>query len=164
MQGKATIAGHPVHPMVVTFPIGCFVAAIVCDIISIWAGPAFWAPMASWLLVFGIIGGLVAAFFGFVDYLTAPMTAQAKNVAAWHMTLNIAVIVIFGVACAVRFHDHTSVAGYALTVLGIIVLCIAGALGGDIAHRHLVGSSEDEAQTPRRAEEETSYRAVQERP
>ena len=156
MQGKATIAGHPIHPMVVTFPIGCFVAALVCDIISIWAGPVFWAPMASWLLVFGVIGGLIAAFFGFVDYLTAPMTAEAKNIAAWHMTLNIAVIVIFGIACAVRFHDHASVAGYALTVLGIIVLCISGALGGNIAHRHLVGSTEDEAQTPRRAEEETS--------
>ena len=164
MQGKATIAGHPIHPMLVTFPIGCFVAAIVCDIISIWAGPVFWAPMATWLLLFGLLGAVFAAFFGLVDYLTAPMSAKAKNVAAWHMTLNVAVIVIFGLACAVRFHDHASVAGYALTVLGIIVLAISGALGGDIAHKHLVGSQEGEAHTPRRSEEETSYRAVRERP
>jgi uncharacterized membrane protein len=156
MQGKATIAGHPIHPMVVTFPIGCFVAAIVCDIISIWAGPVFWAPMATWLILFGVLGAVFAAFFGFVDYLTAPMTADAKNIAAWHMTLNIAVIVIFGVACAVRFHDHASVAGYALTVLGIILLAISGTLGGDVAHRHLVGSHEGEARLPRRSEEETS--------
>lgn len=164
MQGKATIAGHPIHPMVVTFPIGCFVAAIVCDIVSIWAGAVFWAPMATWLILFGLFGALLAAFFGFVDYLTAPMTATAKNIAAWHMTLNIAVIVIFGVACAVRFHDHTSVAGHALTVLGIIVLAISGALGGEVAHQHLVGSQEGEARTPRRSEEETSYQAVRERP
>lgn len=164
MQGKATVAGHPIHPILVTFPIGCFVAAVVCDIVSIWAGPVFWAPMSTWLLLFGILGALLAAFFGFVDYLTAPMTAHAKNVAAWHMTLNVAVIIIFGWACAVRFLDHTSPAGYALTGLGIVILAVSGVIGGEVAHQHLVGSQEAEANTPRRAEEETSYRAVKERP
>ena len=156
MQGKATIAGHPVHPILVTFPIGCFVAAVVCDIISIWAGPVFWAPMSTWLILFGVIGALVAGLFGFIDYLSAPMSAQAKNVAAWHMTLNLALIIIFGLACAVRFHDHASVAGYALTALGIVLLAVAGYLGGDVAHRHLVGSSERDAGTPRRAEDQTA--------
>jgi uncharacterized membrane protein len=112
--------------------------------------------MATWLILFGLLGALLAAFFGFVDYLSAPMTANAKNIAAWHMTLNIALIVIFGVACAVRFHDHTSVAGYVLTVLGVIVLAISGTLGGEVAHQHLVGSQEGEARTPRRSEEQTS--------
>lgn len=156
MQGKATIGGHPLHPILVTFPIGCFVAAVVCDIISIWAGPVFWAPMSTWLILFGVVGALIAALFGFIDYLSAPMSAQAKNVAAWHMTLNIGVIIIFGLASAVRFHGHTGVAGYALTVLGIVVLGVAGYLGGDVAHRHLVGSSERDAGTPRRAEEQTT--------
>jgi uncharacterized membrane protein len=105
-----------------TFPVDCFVAAVVCDVISIWAGPVFWAPMSTWLILFGVIGALVAGLFGFIDYLSAPMSAQAKNVAAWHMTLNIAVIFIFRIACAVRFLDHSSNAGYALTALGIVVL------------------------------------------
>ncbi|HEY1882028.1 MAG TPA: DUF2231 domain-containing protein [Candidatus Cybelea sp.] len=158
MQGKATIAGHPIHPILVTFPIGCFVAAIVADIISIWAGPAFWSPMGTWLILFGVLGSLVAGLFGFIDYLTAPMSFKAKNVAAWHMTLNIALIVIFGWACAVRFHDHTSVGGYVLTVLGIAVLAVAGYLGGDVAHRHLVGSSEEDVTELRRAEDQTARR------
>jgi uncharacterized membrane protein len=156
MQGKATIAGHPIHPILVTFPIGCFVAAVVCDIISIWAGPVFWAPMSTWLLLFGVLGALLAAFFGFVDYLTAPMTASAKNVAAWHMTLNIAMIIIFGWACAVRFLDHASVAGHVLTGMGILILAAAGVLGGEVAHQHLVGSNEGDARLPRRSEEQTS--------
>ncbi|HEX4013937.1 MAG TPA: DUF2231 domain-containing protein [Candidatus Cybelea sp.] len=160
MQGKATIAGHPVHPILVTFPIGCFVAAIVADIISIWAGPVFWSPMATWLILFGVLGSLVAGLFGFIDYLTAPMSPKAKNVAAWHMTLNVALIVIFGWACAVRFHDHTAVGGYVLTVLGILILGVAGYLGGDVAHRHLVGSSEEDVGTSRRAEEDTSRQTV----
>jgi uncharacterized membrane protein len=153
MQGKATLAGHPLHPMFVTFPIGCFVAAVVCDVISIWAGPAFWAQMSVWLLLFGLLGALPAAFFGFVDYLSAPMSAQAKNVANWHLTINMAVIVVFGIACALRFMDHTSVAGYAMTGLGIVLLAISGTLGGSLAHDHLVGSSERDVNIPREAED-----------
>jgi uncharacterized membrane protein len=142
MQGKATLAGRPLHPLFVTFPIGCFVAAVIADLISIWMGPVFWASMATWLILFGVAGGLLAAVFGFIDYVSTPMTTTAKNLAAWHMTLNIAVIVIFGWACAIRFLDHTSVAGYALTGLGIVLLGISGWLGGEVAHGHLVGSSE----------------------
>ena len=153
MQGKATVAGHPVHPVLVTFPIGCFVAAVVSDLISIWRGPAFWADMSTALLLFGVLGALLAAFFGFVDYLTAPMSAQAKRLAGWHMTLNVAAIVIFGVACAVRFHDHASGAGYGLTGLGIVVLAISGVLGGQVAHRHLVGSTEQDITASREATE-----------
>lgn len=156
MQGKATIAGHPLHPMLVTFPIGCFVAAVVSDIISIWAGPVFWAEMSTWLLLFGVLGALLAAFFGLVDYLSAPMTPAAKSLAAWHMTLNIAMIVLFGLACAIRFLDHTSVAGYALTGVGIVVLAISGVLGGNVAHKHLVGSSEDDVGALREAADRTA--------
>jgi uncharacterized membrane protein len=156
MQGKGTIAGHPVHPMLVTFPIGCFVAAVVSDVISIWAGPVFWAEMSTWLLLFGVLGSLLAAFFGLVDYLSAPMTAAAKSVAAWHMTLNVAMIVLFGIACAIRFLDHTSVVGYALEGLGIVVLAISGVLGGDVAHRHLVGSSEADVGDVREAADRTA--------
>jgi uncharacterized membrane protein len=159
MQGKATVAGHPIHPMLVTFPIGCFVAAVVSDLISIWAGPVFWAAMSTWLLLFGIAGGLLAALFGFVDYLSAPMSVEAKSIAAWHMTLNIAMIVIFGIACAIRFLDHTSVAGYALTGLGIVVLAISGVLGGNVAHRHLVGSSEDDVAVGRESADTTTVTA-----
>lgn len=157
MQGKATIAGHPIHPILVTIPIGCFVAAVAADIISIWAGPVFWATMSTWLLLFGLVSSLVAAFFGFVDYLTAPMTPGAKNVAAWHLTLNVIAIIVFGWACAIRFQDHTSVAGYALTGLGIVVLAISGFLGGQVAHRHLVGSDERDLQTARNSEDRTVF-------
>jgi uncharacterized membrane protein len=156
MQGKATLAGHPLHPALVTFPIGCFAAAVACDVLSIWAGPVFWAAMSTWLLLFGVIGSLIAAFFGFVDYLSAPMTVRAKNVAAWHMFLNVAMIVIFGLACALRFQDHTAAIGYGLTGLGIVVLGISGYLGGEVAHRHLVGSLEADINEPREAADRTA--------
>jgi uncharacterized membrane protein len=156
MQGKATIAGHPIHPILVTFPIGCFVAAVVSNIVSIWAGPVFWAAMSTWLLLFGVIGALVAAIFGFIDYLSAPMTPAARSIAAWHMTLNIGMVAIFGLACAVRFLDHTSPLGYGLTGIGIIVLAVAGILGGNLAHGHLVGSSEADIGAQRDAADRTA--------
>jgi len=87
---------------------------------------------------------------------------RAKSVAAWHMTLNIAMIVVFGWACAIRFLDHTSVAGYALTGLGIVILAVAGWLGGEVAHGHLVGSSEQDARVTRVAAD-TGALAPQER-
>ena len=156
MQGKATISGHPIHPILVTLPIGCFVAAVVSDIISIGAGTAFWATMATWLLAFGIAGALLAAFFGFVDYLSAPMSAQAKSIANWHFALNLGMVVIFGVSFAVRYFDHTHVWGYVTEIVGIVMLAVSGILGGSLAHRHLVGSSEQDLATVRSATDESS--------
>lgn len=74
MQGKATLADHPIHPMLVAFPIGFFGAVLVTDVISIWGNPAFWPRMSTWLIAYGVIAALLAAAFGFVDYLTAPMS------------------------------------------------------------------------------------------
>ena len=156
MQGKSTVAGRPIHPLTVTVPIGCFVAAVACDVISIWRGTPFWAPMATALIGFGLVGALIAAAFGIMDYLTAPMTERAKEIASWHMTLNVAAIVIFGTAFALRYFAHASVPGYIATVLGILVIAVSGWLGGEIAHGHLVGSSEQDRGAPRRAAEDTS--------
>jgi|SRR5579862_4107372 len=155
MQGKATVAGHPVHPILVTFPIGCYVAAIVSDIVSIWAGTAFWATMSTYLILFGLFGSLFAAFFGIVDYLSAPMSEAARGIANWHMTLIAATILVFGTAFAIRAFDHTSEFGYALTALGIVVLAVAGIFGGSLAHRHLVGSSEGDLREVRLTADET---------
>ena len=156
MQGKATVAGHPIHPILVTFPIGCFVAAVVCDIVSIWAGVAFWAAMSTALIGFGIAGTLIAGFFGFVDYLSAPMSAAAKSVGAWHLTVMVCVAIVFGVAFALRVGAHATPAGYVLTVAGAVLLVVGGTLGGSLAHRHLVGSAESDRREPRNANDEAA--------
>ena len=145
MQGKATIAGHPIHPPLVAVPIGCFAAAVVSDIVSIWTNHGFLATMGTWLIGFGLAGSIFAGLFGFVDYVTAPMTMRAKRTASWHALLNIAVIVVFGTALAVRAAFPSSVAGYALTIAGITILAVSGWLGGELVSRHLVGSSESDA-------------------
>ena len=156
MQGKATLGGHSIHPALVRIPVGCFVAAVTCDIISVWAGPVFWAAMATWLICFGLAGALLSAGFGFVDYLSAPMTLRAKNAAGWHATLNAALIVVWGAAFALRAMNHTSSIGYALTGLGFLILIATVYLGGEVAHGHLVGVSEADRDERRRPVEQTS--------
>ncbi len=142
MQGKATIAGQPLHPILVTVPVGCFVAAVAADVVSIWAGPAFFPAMATWLVAFGTIGALIAALPGIVDYLTVPMSHEAKSLASWHMMLNFAAILIFGTAFAMRYGHYSSSAGHALTALGFVVLLVSGTLGGRLAHRYGAGVRE----------------------
>ncbi|HTA40305.1 MAG TPA: DUF2231 domain-containing protein [Candidatus Acidoferrales bacterium] len=145
MQGKATIAGHPIHPPLVAIPIGCFAAAAIGDVVSIWTNHGFLAVMGTWLIGFGVAGSIFAALFGFVDFVSAPMTMRAKRTASWHALLNVAVIVVFGTALAVRAGFPSSAAGYVLTFVGIAILAVSGWLGGELVSRHLVGSSESDA-------------------
>ncbi|MDQ2680003.1 MAG: DUF2231 domain-containing protein [Candidatus Eremiobacteraeota bacterium] len=139
MQGKATIAGHPIHPMLVALPIGFFVGVLVSDVISIWGGPEFWSRMALWLIAYGVIGALVAALFGFVDYLTTPMSPEAKKTGTAHMLLNLLVVAIFIAAFFVRLQLGNSVLGYVLTYVPLAILIVTGWLGGRLAYHFGIG-------------------------
>ena len=139
MQGKATVMGHPIHPMLIPFPIAFFTGALVCDIISHWGDATFWPRMAVVLVGLGIIGALVAAIFGFIDYLSAPMSADAKKTASSHMVINLIAVVIFVVDYFIRSANATATLGYVLTTLGVVVLSAGGALGGHLAYHFGVG-------------------------
>lgn len=143
MQGKATIAGHPIHPMLIPLPIGLFVGAIVCDIILGFTGNPFWAQVSVVLIGFGIVGALLAAVFGFVDYFTAPMPADAKATATTHMLLNLLAVVVFAAAFWIRLGNNVSTAGIALTVIGVLVLAVGGYLGGHLSFHFGVGVEAD---------------------
>jgi uncharacterized membrane protein len=142
MQGKATLADHPLHPMFVGFPIGFFGAVLVSDVISIWGNPAFWPRMSVWLIAFGVVGALVAAVFGFIDYFTAPMPAAAKRTATTHMILNLTVVAFYVAAFFVRYGDPISTLGYVLTYVGLGILVVSGWYGGHLVYVGLVGTKE----------------------
>jgi uncharacterized membrane protein len=141
MQGKATVAHHPIHPMLVAFPIGFFGGVLVSDIISIWGDRAFWAEMSVWLIAFGVVGALVAAVFGFTDYFSAPMSSDAKRAATTHMVLNLIVVVCYAAAFYVRYGDPTSVLGYVLTYIGLALLVVSGWYGGHLVYIGLIGTT-----------------------
>src|SRR5690242_14125762 len=81
MQGKATLFGHPIHPILVSFPIGFFVGALISDIVSAFVHTPVWPTLSVVLIGFGVIGALLAATFGLIDYITAPMSDAAKKTA-----------------------------------------------------------------------------------
>lgn len=140
MQGKAVLANHPIHPMLVALPIGLFVGAAVSDIISIWGDPAFWPVMSVWLIAFGVVGALLAAIFGFIDYFTAPMGATTKKTATTHMVLNLLVVALYIAAFFVRLHAPVSTLGYILSFVGLGILVVSGWFGGALSYVGLVGT------------------------
>jgi len=125
--------------MLVPFPIGFFVGALICDIISIWSGNALWPQMSVVLIGFGVIGALLAAVFGLVDYLSAPMSPEAKKTATTHLIVNLVTVAIFIVAFFVRFNHIPSTLGYILTVVGNVTLLVGGYLGGHLSYHYGVG-------------------------
>jgi len=140
MQGKATIGKHPIHPMLVALPIGFFVGVIVSYIIFGITGNPFWPTMAVMLMIFGIVGALLAALFGFIDYFTAPMSPALKKTATSHMLLNLGVVVIFLLALWQGWTDHANGAAIGLSVLGVLVLGVSGWLGGKLAYIGHIGA------------------------
>ena len=140
MQGKATLAGHPIHPMLVAFPIGFFAGAVISDIITFLGHPDFWPRMSVALIAFGIVAALLAAVFGFVDYFTAPMPPPVKKTATTHMILNLLVVVIYVIALWIRVSNPGSSIGYVLTFAGLVFLVVSGWYGGHLAYVGGVGA------------------------
>ena len=150
MQGKATIASHPIHPMLVGLPIGFFIGTVVCYILyGITGDASFWPRMAVMLMIFGITGALLAGVFGFIDYMTAPMPAGAKDTATKHMLLNLAVVGIFLIALWQGWSNYANPVSIWLSVIGIIVLAFSGWLGGKLTFVGHVGSAEPGTKRPR---------------
>jgi uncharacterized membrane protein len=145
MESKAKLFGHPIHPMLVTIPLGLFVTGTVFDIVALLTGWRGIAVVSFWNLVVGIGGALLAALFGAVDWWAIPSGTRAKRVGALHGLTNIVVVVLFLTAVLLRGTAPGFVPG-GLT-LGIEILALAlggvsGWLGGELVDRLGVGVDE----------------------
>lgn len=89
IPSTVSVVGHPIHPILVQFPIAFLVGALLTDAVFWFTGDVFWAKASFWLIVGGLVGGLVAALTGILDFLRIPRVR--KRTAGWaHMFLNIA--------------------------------------------------------------------------
>ncbi|WP_285114466.1 DUF2231 domain-containing protein [Leifsonia sp. fls2-241-R2A-40a] len=141
--------GHPFHATVVTIPIGAWTAAVVFDIAALLgAAPHALAIGALWLVVIGVIGGLVAAVFGLLDFSQLPAGTKVRRTAVSHLAFNSTAIVLFIVSAIVRAGnpDDPSVAGFVLALIGILVVGVSGFLGGELAYRHGVRVADERDQ------------------
>jgi uncharacterized membrane protein len=142
MASPASIGGHPVHPMLIPFPIGLWVFSLVADIIYLWRGNQVWRNyIAFYTLLAGIIGAVAAAVPGLIDWLSIKDRNVVK-IANWHARLNVSALLIFAASFYLRTTRGSSLVSeayaipIALSVLGVILISISGYLGGEMVFRH----------------------------
>jgi uncharacterized membrane protein len=149
MRTRASIAEHPIHPMLVVFPIGLFLTALVFDILAAATGNPVWETLAFYDIAAGVIGALAAALPGFVDYLG--LRGEPRRLGTWHMVLNLGVVALFAVNWYLRTDAGRQWLGagsrvpLALTIIGAVILGVSGWLGGHLVYVHRVGVSDNAA-------------------
>ena len=143
IKSTAAIAGHPLHPMLVPFPIAFLVALPVVDAAFWSTGDPFWARAALWLAGAGLLSGLAAAVPGLVDFATVQRIRQHR--AAWiHGVGNVLAMVLTFVNLWLRLDDPAAMilpAGLLLSLLVALLLGVTGWYGGELSYRHRVGVS-----------------------
>ena len=141
MESKAKAAGHPIHPMLIAFPLGLLPVAVIFDIIYLNTHNGRWADISYWIIAAGVIGGLLAAVFGLIDWLAIPSGTRAKYIGLIHGLSNVVVVVLFIVSWVMRRPNPAAPEMLAI-VLGFIavgIALIAGWLGGELVYRLSVG-------------------------
>jgi uncharacterized membrane protein len=141
MAGKINFLGHPVHPMLIVFPLGLLPTAVACDIIYLARSNPNWAHLSYWLIAAGVISGVVAAVFGFADWLGLDSGTRAKRLGVWHLAVNDTMLVLFAISWWLRRSapDAPSTAAIALGVIGLLFGLFGGWLGGELVYRLSVG-------------------------
>ena len=156
MAARANIGGHPIHPMLVTFPIGLWVTSFALDIWFYFNRNTTWLIASKFMIAAGCLGALAAAVVGFIDW-TGLRDPKPIKIANWHARLNVAALVVFAISLYFRMHmfGGGDMVGNKLTIpfllsfVGVILVSISGWLGGEMAYRYGIGvemKPRDEAQ------------------
>ena len=141
MESRVKLAGHPIHPMLIVFPLGLLGMGVIFDIIYLVSKNSRWTEVAFYNIGAGIITGLLAAVFGFIDWYAIPRGTRAKRIGLLHGVGNVVVVVLFVVSWLLRRPSPAAPPDGAI-VLGFIGLALAlvtGWLGGELVERLGVG-------------------------
>ena len=141
VESTAQVAGHPIHPMLVPIPFVCFVGALLTDITYVVTAEIMWANFSAWLLVVGVIFGVLAAIAGLIDFLGNRLVRA--QVPAWsHLLGNAVALVLAIINTMIHTRDAwTSVwpLGLVLSALTVLILPVTGWFGWALVYRHGVG-------------------------
>jgi uncharacterized membrane protein len=141
VPSRAAIAGHPIHPMLVPFPVALLPAALVTDLVFVGTGDLFWARASLWLIVGGIATGALAAVFGLIDFSAVPRVREHK--AGWiHAIGNVIAMALSVVNVLLRWDapaDAIMPLGLALSAVVGLILVVTGWYGGELSYRHGIG-------------------------
>ncbi|MCP2636599.1 DUF2231 domain-containing protein [Microbacterium sp. HD4P20] len=142
--------GHPFHPILVTIPIGAWVASLVFDIIGLISGdPSPYVIGARILILIGLVGAVLAAAVGFLDFSQLAKGTAARKTATVHMVLNLGVTALFLVNLLLRWSaddDEVSIVGLILSIVALGALGVSGWLGGKLAYHYGVRVADERTQ------------------
>ncbi len=141
MESKIKVAGHPFHPMLIVFPLGLLATAVAFDIVGIVLSDASWFNISFWMIAAGIIGGLLAAVPGSIDWWAIPRNTRAKSIGLWHGAGNLLVVVLFIISWFMRRGNGNvpSSGALVLSFIAVVLALVAGWLGGELVGRLGVG-------------------------
>lgn len=140
-RSTAVIGGHPVHPMLIPFPIALLVSAFVSDLLFLYYGTGGFANASKWLLAGGIVTALAAAVFGIIDFMGDDRIRRLSH-AIQHMIANVSAVVVALVNLAIRLGDESAnieSLGVYLSGVTVLILIFSGWRGGDLVYVHRVG-------------------------
>jgi uncharacterized membrane protein len=149
-KSTAAIGDHPLHPMIIPFPIAFLVGAPIADLAFIGTGDGFWARAAIWLIGAGIVMALVAAVAGFTDFFS-DARIRSLNDAWYHMVGNLAAVVLALINFYLRYTQGAEAAvkpwGVALSLIVVGILLFTGWKGWEMVYRHHVAVLDAPGQT-----------------
>jgi len=156
MSTPASIARHPVHPILVAFPIGLWVFSVAADLIFQFGwGATAWKDVAFYALGGGIVCAVLAAIPGFTDFLSIT-DPRVRRVGVAHMVANLIGLLLFAVSFWLRWVDTVGFLPAAFSIFGLVALIVGGWLGGELVYVHNMGvtpareSSRSQSSTSRR--------------
>ena len=145
MYSRAQIAGHPVHPMLIAFPVAFYTGTLAAFVVYSSNGQQFWLNMAIALCIGGAGSAIIAALPGFIDVAFGiPRDSEAKRVGLAHGACNVAALGLF-IATAIVYFDNwngparSANLGLALTAAGVLLTLVAGALGWTLVQTYHIG-------------------------
>lgn len=144
MEARAKLFGHPIHQVLIVFPLGLLSTAVIFDVIHLITGNVRWAEISFWMIAAGIVGGLLAAPFGWIDWFAIPKGTRAKSVGLTHGIGNVILLVLFALSWLLRRDapEDPGAVALVLSFAGVALGAVTGWLGGELVDRHAVGVDE----------------------
>jgi uncharacterized membrane protein len=137
MHSGVKILGHSVHPILIVFPLGLLATAVVFDLVGFITTNGVFTVVAYWMIASGLIGGLLAAIFGWLDWLQIPVGTRGRRIGLTHGLVNTVVLLFYAVSFYFRIDDstHPQFLATIFSTVGAGIALVGGWLGGELVER-----------------------------
>ena len=142
IRSTAAIAGHPLHPLLVTLPIGFLVGALLSDLGFFGTSDPFWVRASEWLIGAGLGTGALAAIAGLIDF-AASERIRSLSIVWYHLIGNVIALVLSAISLYFRLSSEAPVVSgtqLLLSILVVVIFAVTGWLGGELVFKHGVGT------------------------